>query len=97
MEKKFYVTYVGSEINKIRHCENCGSRRDLFIIPYYDLISIECDNCQHGKGLWRKPKESKINKSQLAAIEQIIEQALNEPDKELAIYESKAKLRKLIN
>lgn len=92
MTKKYYATYKGREVNSIKFCENCGSGKHLYIIPYSDVISVECDNCQYGKGLW-KEKDSNVMKIQ--EIEKLIDDLLNESDKEMAMYLAKAKLNKI--
>lgn len=97
--KKLYATYTEVEARRIRYCEICGSKRDLCFVHYSDVVSIECDNCQHGKGLWktnRSNHSNRLNKKQVEVIEKIIEQALSEPDKEIAVYKAKSLLKKMM-
>lgn len=94
MAKEYYVLYKDEEIKNINACERCGSKRSLYIIPFFELISIECDNCGYGKSIMRI-EEKKDKNETIKELDSIIEEALEGPDKEAAMYRAKAAIRKL--
>lgn len=94
MAKEYYAKYRSGEVSGIRACESCGSKRSLNMTPFLDAIAVECDYCGSGKVLWENKAES-LSPTQIESIGEIIEAALSQPDKELAMYTAKAEINKM--